>query len=354
VDGGLQRDVGGAAVRRLGRAEARAFLALLAVALERRRPVDLLEAVALAQGRGRVARAAARAARALRDAEPLSLALAGWIPEPARAALAAGEASGQPTLGIERARAVVERATLASRRVLVPVAYPACVVALAGLSAALLGVVAAPPIQSLRVELALLAGRPAPGGLLAAAAAHPSLAAAAGGALALAPLVLPLLVAFAARAGFGSRLLLRLPVVGAALRWRAAADFAETLGDLLGGGVGHAAAWRGAAAAVSPRAPREALQALQGDAEAGEPLHLLLERAGLPSALQTALRPERLVLDGGAAALREAGARAADAHARLLAVAGRVLATATGLVAVLLTAAIVHAVLAPLLGAGSA
>ena len=280
---------------RLNENDAGALIELLTLALERRDPVQLLEAARLAWGRGGLRKAADRCVVAMKRGEPLSEALEGCLPASALAALVAGELRDDPVGGLARASAALERSARSRQRVLMPAAYPLTVLSVAGLSGSVLALLAAPSIQSLRVELAALAGRPEPGGFVAVAAAHPNLVAALGGLLAILPLLLPLAFAFLPRTQLGCALMMRLPLVGRALRWRACADLLESLGDLIAGGVAHDEAWELASAAVGPRGPRARLQELSSAAASGEPLGDLLAAAGLPAAASRALDPARLL-----------------------------------------------------------
>jgi len=338
---------------RLNEAEARALIELLALAIERREPAVLLEAAQRAWGRGRLKRAAGLCAAAMRRGELLSQALEDLLPPSALAALAAGESRDDPAGGLARAAAALGRSARSRQRVLAPAAYPLSVLSLSGLAGAVLDLFAAPSIQALRVELAALAGRPEPGGAVALAAAHPTLVASLGALLALSPLLLPLAFAWLPRTRAGCALMLRLPVVGSAVRWRACADLLESLGDLIAGGVAHDEAWRLSCAAVGPRVPRARLLLQSPAAAAGEPLDELLAAAGLPLAASRALKPELLRHDGGVAALREIAAEADAAHERIMSLGGRALALTAGVAGVAAAAGLLAAVMLPLFQAGN-
>lgn len=340
-------------MKRLNDADARALIELLGLALGRREPVALVEAARKTWRRGPLARAAGRCADAMREGEPLSCALEGALPAPALAALVAGESRDDPQAGLTRAAAALGRSARSRRMVLAPAAYPLSVLSVAGVAGAVLTLFAAPSIQALRMEIAALAGRPEPGGAVALAAAHPTLVAGLGALLAVLPLLLPLAVAWLPRTRSGCALLLKLPLVGEAVRWRACADLLESLGDLIGGGVAHDEAWRLACAAVGPRLPRARLLALTPAAAAGEPLDELLTAGGLPERAALRLRPELLRGDGGVSVLREA-AEAADAvHERILSFGGRALALTAGAAGVAAAAGLLASVLLPLFQVGA-
>ena len=338
---------------RLDSHEARSLLEVLGLALGRRDAAALMEA-ASERWRGRLARAAGRSAEAMRAGGSPVEALEGVLDDAALAALRAGEAGGDLAAGVDRAARAAGRGARVSRLVTLPVVYPVLVLSLCGLSAALLAALAAGPLQELRVELAWLDGRPAPGGLLAFAAAHPQAAVALGLLLALAPVLAPIAIGMAARTRRGSRWLLALPVFGAAARWRACADFAGALGDLIAAGLPHDEAWRRASAAVGSRALSAALLERVGSAAAGEPPAALLIESGLPAEAARRLQPARLAADGGVAALRELGEEADRRQEGLLQLGGRLLAGATGLAGVAVALGLIAAVLLPLLGAGGA
>lgn len=338
----------------LSNAEARSLLELLGAASPRREGHALLDAAATQWGRGRLARCAREAANALREGRPLSQALAGRLPAAVLATLAAGERRGAPASGLERASELAARDARVGRLLVLPAAYPLAVLALCGLAAVLVAFFVAPPLQALQVELALLEGRPAPGGALAFAAAHPGVVAGAGALLAVLPLALPLGLLALSRSSAGARALLRLPAIASVLRWRASADFAPALADLIAAGVPHEEAWRLATRGVGPRALREALGAAEPLAVSGAPLREALLAAGLPAAAARALTPARTGRDGGVEALRELGEAASRRHELLLAAAGRGLAAAAGAAALVLSLSIVASVLLPLVAAGGA
>jgi len=344
----------GAAMRELNEADARALLELLILAMERREPAVLLEAGERAWRRGPLARAAGRCAAAVGRGEPLSSALEDSLPAQALAALTAGETCGDPAAGLMRATAALGRSARGRQRVLAPAAYPLAVLSFTGIAGSLLTLLAAPSIQALRVELAALAGRPEPGGAVAFAAAHPLLVMTLGVMLAVAPLLLPLVFAWLPRTRAGCALMLRLPLVGHAVRLRARADLLESLGDLIAGGVAHDRAWELASAAVGPRIPRQRLLGLASTAAAGEPLDELLQAAGLSVSATPSLKPELMRQDGGIAAMRECALEADEAHERVVSFAGRGFALVAGIAGVAAAAGLIAAVLLPLFQAGGA
>ncbi len=263
--------------------EERSLLMLAALAADEADPAALIERAARAQRwPARLRRPAERLALAFRAGEPLAPAVAGWASPGVVGALRAIEAGrcNAPALDIALARADGAREQRSAA--LAPLLSPLLSLALASVAAAVTLAAVAPAIHDLVTQSAGLLGGPPPSRALALVAAHPILTLVTIAAAGILPIVTLSAGSLLLRTRAGSAAALRLPVLGAALRERAAADHLDLMASLIAAGVAdheaHALACEAAGLpALRARAPRAA-----ACVRAGEPLATGLREMGLP------------------------------------------------------------------------
>ncbi|MEM7244172.1 MAG: type II secretion system F family protein [Acidobacteriota bacterium] len=309
---------------RLDRHEARCLLRLLLLA-----ELDELGGATLTTAAdawsGRLAAAARAAFVALQEGCLLADALTPHLSANVIAVLRAGERSGDRRRGLEAAVELLDESTRSRELLLAPSLRPLLTTGLACVSAGILMVTAVPIFAELQVEMARLGGRIEVDTWLARLAAHPQLAMTAVIVAAL-PSLLPLLASLSSSTRWGSRFLLRLPLVGDLLRARAAAASGASLSNLLRAGVPLPDSCDLSAEAVDCPSLRASWRRVASDVAAGEPLGPSLQAIGLPGWL---FADHRVADDDGVGAAEEMTQLGRERATELSRKLGRFLAVAS-------------------------